>query len=169
MAAERGPIQKYLAEDHARLEELLARSVSSGGAIERGPFDAFRAGLLRHIAIEEKILFREARAARGGEPLELFRRLRIEHGALASLLVPTPTAVLVTEIRSILGPHNEVEEGAGGLYERCDALLAAGAARLLDLMRAYPPVKVAPYNDGPRVLRTAEAALRISAKQFEGR
>jgi hemerythrin HHE cation binding domain-containing protein len=166
MAAERGPIRKYLAEDHARLEDLLARSVPSGGAFERGPFDAFRAGLLRHIAIEEKILFREARAARAGEPLELFRRLRIEHGALASLLVPTPTAALVTELRSILGPHNEAEEGAGGVYECCDALLAAGAARLLERMHAYPVVKVAPYNDGPRVLRTAEAALRVSAKQF---
>jgi hypothetical protein len=34
-------------------------------------------------------------------------------------------------------------------------------------MRAYPEVKVAAYNDGPRVLRTAEAALAQSAKQAE--
>lgn len=164
-----GPIQEYLSRDHARLEELLARAVAPGDALDREPFDRFRAGLLRHIAIEEKILFREARAARGGEPLELFRRLRTDHGALAALLVPTPTVELVAEIRSILGPHNELEEGPGGLYAGCDELLAADAAGLLQRMIAYPAVKVAAYCDGPRVVRTAEEALRISAKQFERR
>jgi hypothetical protein len=34
-------------------------------------------------------------------------------------------------------------------------------------MREYPPVKVAPYRDGPRVLRRAEDALRVSAMQFD--
>jgi hypothetical protein len=33
-------------------------------------------------------------------------------------------------------------------------------------MRAYPPVRVAAYRDGPRVLRTAADALRQSALQF---
>lgn len=164
-----GPIARHLAEDHARLDGLLARAVATPGALAREPFDAFRAGLLRHIALEEKILFRAVREARGGEPLAIFQRLRIDHGALASLLVPTPTPELVGEIRSILVPHNGIEEEAGGLYETCDALLAARAGEIVDAMRAYPPVKVAAYADGPRVLRTAADALRVSAKQFERR
>jgi hypothetical protein len=164
-----GPIAQVLGEDHARLDALLSRSLASPGVLQREPFDAFRAGLLRHIALEEKILFRAVREARGGEPLPEFRRLRIDHGALASLLVPTPTRELVAEIRSILGPHNALEEGAGGLYDTCDRLLAARAAEIVERMRAYPPVRVAPYSDGPRVLRRAEDALRVSAMQFEGR
>ena len=164
----RGPIARWLAEDHARLDGLLAQATATPGALARPPFDAFRAGLLRHIGIEEKILLRAAREARGGEPLPTFRRLRVDHGALAALLVPTPDAALVAEIRSILEPHNALEEDAGGVYEVCDALLADRAAELVERMRAYPPVRVAPYADGPRVVRRAEDALRVSAMQRSG-
>lgn len=163
------PISAFLGEDHARLDALLARAVARPDALDREPFDAFRAGLLRHIALEEKILFRALREARGGEPLPIQRRLRVDHGALASLLVPTPTPDLVGEIRSILVPHNAFEESPGGLYDVSDDLLAASAAALIERMRAYPAVKVAAYNDGPRVLRTAADALRVSAMQLERR
>jgi len=60
-----GPIARHLAEDHARLDALLTRSLADVGELAREPFDAFRAGLLRHIALEEKILFKAAREARG--------------------------------------------------------------------------------------------------------
>ncbi len=164
-----GPIARHLAQDHRRLEALLASAVASPGAFAQAPYDAFRAGLLRHIALEEKILFKAAREARGGEPLPVFRRLRVDHGAIAALLVPTPDEALVAELRSILEPHDVLEEGPGGLYDACDALLADRAEALVEQLRAYPPVKVARYQDGPRVLRRAEDALRVSAKQFEGR
>ncbi len=164
-----GPIAQHLADDHVRLDALLRRAVEVPGALDRAAFGAFRAGLLRHIALEEKILLPATRDARGGEPLPLARRLRIDHGAIAALLVPTPTPELAGEIRAILAPHNAVEEEAGGLYEACDALLAGRAAEIVERMRAYPPVKVAAYSDGPRVLRTAADALRVSARQFEGR
>ena len=165
-AREAGPIERYLADDHLRLDALLRRATAAP-ALERAAFDAFRAGLLRHIAIEEKVLLPAAREARAGEPLALARRLRVEHGAIASLLVPTPSHELVAEIRKILEPHNALEEDPGGLYETCDALLSGRAAEIVARMRAYPEVKVAAYNDGPRVLRTAEAALAQSAKQAE--
>jgi hypothetical protein len=93
------------------------------------------------------------------------RRLRVDHGAIASLLVPTPDAQIVAELRSILEPHDAVEEKPGGLYETCDDLLAPGVEGLLELFRAYPPVKMAPHDDGPGVFRTAEEALRGSARQ----
>ncbi|WP_242342262.1 hemerythrin domain-containing protein [Anaeromyxobacter terrae] len=163
-----GPIARHLTDDHAYLDALLDRAVPVPGTLDREAFDAFRAGLLRHIALEEKILLPATRRARGGEPLPAARQLRIEHGALASLLVPTPTAELVTELRSILVPHDAREEEPGGVYDQCDALLAGEAEALVQRMREYPPVRVAPYADGPRVLRTAEAALRQSAASHGG-
>ncbi len=164
-----GSIFRFLADDHARLDALLTRAVAGRGALDVGAYGAFREGLLRHIALEEKILLPAARAARGGEPLPQARRLRVDHGAIAALLVPTPTREIAGELRKILAPHDEVEEGEGGLYEECDVLLAARATAILGRMRAYPPVKVARYHDGPRVCRTAEEALRVSALQAERR
>ncbi len=59
-------------------------------------------------------------------------------------------------------------EGTGGLYKACEVLLAAAERdALLERMRAYPPVRVARYHDGPRVCRTAEEALRVSGMQAE--
>jgi hypothetical protein len=164
-----GPVTRHLAADHARLDGLLARSVRDPAAVDLEAFGEFRAGLLRHIALEEKIVFPAVREARGGEPHPDWVRLRIDHGALTSLLVPSPTPDLVAELRSILVPHNALEEGPGALYDGCDELLGARSAALVEQMIAYPPVKVAAYRDGPRVLRRAEDALRLSAKQFRGR
>ncbi|BDG01243.1 hemerythrin domain-containing protein [Anaeromyxobacter oryzae] len=167
--AGRGPIAAYLAEDHARLEALLAAAAAPAGAVDRGSFDAFRAGLLRHIALEEKILLPAARAARGGEPLPDARRLRVEHGAIASLLVPSPTHELIRELLTILTPHDRLEEDPGGVYAQCEAALAGREDDVLLRLRAYPPVRVAAYYDGPRAIRTAAEALRVSALQREPR
>jgi hypothetical protein len=177
-----GPISAFLAEDHARLDRLLGGAFAGGDTVDLAAFGAFREGLLRHIAFEEKILLPAMTRARGGVPVPLARRLRVDHGALAALLVATPTPALAGELGIILGPHNLVEEGEDGLYAACDALLMAeeaGSARrrgegearaieaeaLVERMRAYPPVRVARYHDGPRVCRTAEEALRVSALQ----
>lgn len=162
-----GPLTTWFAADHARLDGLLRRSVADPGAFDRDAFEAFRSGLLRHIALEEKFLLPGARKVRGGEPLPVARRLRVDHGAIASLLVPTPDAQIVAELRSILEPHNAVEEGPGGLYEACDHLLAPEVDGVLERVRAYPAVKTAPHNDGPGTYRTAEEALRGSARQAE--
>ena len=56
-----GELHEFLARDHERLDELLGRCVRAGGTIDRGPYEKFREGLLRHIAIEERILFPVAR------------------------------------------------------------------------------------------------------------
>jgi len=162
-----GSLTSWFAADHARLDELLRRSVADPSAFDRQAFEAFRGGLLRHIALEEKILLPAVRAARGGEPHPAARRLRIEHGAIASLLVPTPDPAIVSELRSILEPHNAVEEEPQGLYRTCEELLGPGVETLLARARAYPAVKTAPHNDGPGVYRTAAAALRASARQAE--
>src|SRR5262245_30995230 len=77
----RGAIARLLGDDHARLAGLLARAAADPAA-----YAAFRRGLLRHIAMEEKILLPTAQRARGGKPLPLAGRLRLDHGALAALL-----------------------------------------------------------------------------------
>lgn len=76
------------------------------------------------------------------------RQLRIDHGAIALLLAPTPTPGIVQELRSTPEPHNQVEEGPGGLYETCEALLEDRAEAILEKVRAYPDMKLAPHYDG---------------------
>lgn len=149
-----GPIARYLADDHARLDALLTR-----GASDPAAYADFRRGLLRHIGMEEKILLPEAQRLRGGTPLAAAARLRLDHGALAALLVPTPTRPIVATIRAILEDHNPLEEGAGGVYALCDALAADDAGALVARLRAAPAVPVAANNDGPLVMAALGRAL----------
>ena len=155
-----GPIRHFLAADHERLDALLSSAVKPSGNVDLATYAEFRAGLLRHIGIEEKILFPASQRVNGGTPLPMVARLHLEHGALALLLVPTPTAGIVAEIRSILDGHNEREEGPGGVYDFCDRLLGTEMAAVLEELRTYPPVKLAPHFDGPGISRRAEDALR---------
>jgi hypothetical protein len=152
-------ITDLLSADHARLEELLRRATARAGAIDIEAYGAFRRGLLRHIGIEEKILLPAAQRARGGEALPMATRLRLDHGAIAALLVPTPTAAIVQTIRDILTGHNALEEGPDGLYAACDRLLAAEAGVLAAEMAAYPEPRANPHNDGPDVMAAVERAL----------
>lgn len=159
-----GPIHALLARDHARLEALLARSTEDPGHFDHEAFEEFRAGLLRHIGIEEKILLPDAKRRRAGVHLPLAQRLRVEHGALAALLVPTPDAALVGEIRSILREHDELEEAPGGLYEQCEQLAGAEGAAILERILAAPSVPVAKHFDGHGACRSAAEALAASAR-----
>jgi hypothetical protein len=159
-----GPLFRFLAEDHRRLDEILHRATATAGRVDASLFEEFRGGLLRHIGMEEKVLVPAARRARGGDPLPVARALRLEHGAIAALLVPTPTPELVDRIRSVLGPHNAEEEAPGGFYETCDRLLVAEAMALLDRLRAFPTVPLAPHRDGPLVERHIEETMALARK-----
>ena len=159
-----GPISRFLAADHDRLDLLMRSAVRPSGEIDPAPYAEFRAGLLRHIGIEEKVLFPASQRANGGRPLPMVPRLHLEHGALALLLVPTPTTSILGEIRSILEGHNEREEGSGGLYDVCDRLIGDDLDAVLEQLKAYPPVKVAPHFDGASVCRRAEDALRAVSR-----
>jgi hypothetical protein len=152
-----GPITRHLTADHRRVEALLDAAVRSE-PLDLARYDEFRDGLLRHIGIEEKILLPAARAARGAA-LEIAARLRLDHGALAALLVPTPTPSVVATLRHILHRHNPLEEGADGLYPTCDRLLADAAAALVAQMEAYPRVRSSPHNDSSDVMPAVARAL----------
>jgi len=162
-----GPLHAFFAADHDRLDGLLRRALAGSGPIELGAFGAFRAGLLRHIGMEEKVLFAVAREARGGEPLALAERLRVDHGAIAALLVPTPTRALVDRLLSVLGPHNRREEEAGGVYEAADAAIGpAVAAQLVEALRGFPEPPLKPYNDAPQILEHIDENLELSRRQW---
>jgi len=149
----------YLVSDHSRLHDLLGSAMALPH-LELEAFAAFRRGLLRHIAIEEKVLFPAVRKARGGLVLDRAHELRIDHAALTSLLVPTPDLALCHEILSLLSTHDVKEEAVGGVYEECERWLKDDDLILLaEQAASFPEVRVARHFDGPNVYRTAESAL----------
>ncbi len=93
------------------------------------------------------------------EPLAVAARLRLDHGALAALLVPTPTPRVVAALQAIVKLHNDLEEGADGVYETCDRLAGEEAEQIVAQLRNAPEVPAAPFNDSPRVLPAARRAL----------
>lgn len=162
-----GPLYRFLADDHARLDSLLRRAVGCPGGLDRGAYAEFRAGLLKHIGMEEKILLPAAQRTRGGEPLPIAAKLRLDHGALAALLVPSPTPAIVAAIRAVLEAHNPIEEGPGGLYEVCEELLGDNLAGVLAKLKSAPEVAVAPHVDGPNVLEATRRALVRAGYKIE--
>jgi hypothetical protein len=164
-----GPLHRFFAEDHRRLGALLGRSVAEPGQVDLEPFNAFRAGILRHIGMEEKVLFPALREARGGEPHPGAAGLRVDHGAIAAILVATPTPDLVGEIISVLTPHNRREEESGGVYEACDEALGPDAAeRMVEELRAFPEPPLKPYNDGPAVVKHIRETLDKARGRRQG-
>jgi hypothetical protein len=156
-------LHTFLADDHARLDALLRRADANPSVIDRAAYAEFRAGLLRHIAMEEKVLLPEAKRRRDGASLPIAKQLRADHAALAALMVPTPTHGLITAIRGVLEVHNQLEEGPAGVYETCEALAGADAEMLLERLRAVPEVPVAPHFDGPRLHAHIASLLKARA------
>ncbi len=154
-----GSITEILGEDHRRLERLLDSAVAGEGHVEREFYDRFRAGLLRHIGMEEKILLPAVQRLRGGQPLPLAAKLRFDHGAIAALLMPTPTSGVLATLRMILEQHNLLEEGSDGLYQTCDRLLRDEADQLRIRLHEAPHVTVIPCSDAPAVLGAVRRAV----------
>jgi len=148
------PITRLLEDDHVRLDGLLSRAAHDAAA-----YAEFRKGLLRHIGMEEKVLLPAAQRARGGEPLPAAARLRLDHGALAALLVPTPTPAILRAIHGILVLHNPVEEGPDGVYAECERLLVAESAAIVAKLEAAPEVPVHAHVDSELVIEALGRAL----------
>jgi hypothetical protein len=80
--------------------------------------------------------------------------------------VPPPSPEIIQRLATVLGPHNEAEERADGLYAVCDELLAPEADTLLRTLRGYPAVPVAPDQDGPDVHRHIEETLDLARRAW---
>lgn len=155
-----GPLEQLLADDHTGMAALLDRADADPDHLDRAAFDEFRARLLRHIGIEEKLLFRTAKAKRDGDPLPIAAKLRSDHSSIATLLVPTPTHAIVGELRRRLARHDTLEEGLDGMYAQVEALLTPD--ELDDLLRRiddFPQPPPAPYTDNARILAKVRALL----------
>jgi hypothetical protein len=163
-----GSITRFLAEDHRRLDALLQSAAVDSGLMDESAYHQFRAGLLRHIGMEEKILLPAVQRLRGGAPFPMAAKLRLDHGAIAALLMPTPTAAVIAMIRGILAGHNVIEEGPDGLYETCDRLPATEVEALLAGLQAAPEVNVMPYSDSPAVMNSVQRAVERAGYQFKG-
>jgi Hemerythrin HHE cation binding domain len=162
-----GVIARYLEDDHARIDDALRRAARADGQIDPAAYAEFRGALLRHIGMEEKILLPAATAARGGKPFAAAEQLHLDHGALASLLVPTPTRVIVEAIRKILTRHNTLEEGPNGVYAECERLVDLDVDVILKRLQAAPPVAVAPYADSKIAMESLRTSLRRAGYSFE--
>jgi hypothetical protein len=162
-----GKIYRYLADDHERLDALLERAVADPENVDMSAYAQFRSGLLKHIGMEEKILLPAARRIRGGEPLPVAAKLRLDHGALTALLVPSPTASVVAAIRAILKAHNPIEENPGGMYDQCEELAGDDAEQILRQLQRAPEVRVVPHVDSPFVMEATRHALARAGYDLE--
>jgi len=158
-----GPIDDLLSRDHARLEALLQRAIAEPGVVEMTAYGEFRAGLLRHIAMEEKVLFADARHRRNGVALPVVAQLHADHAALAGLLVPPPTHELISTIRTVLAEHDPLEEGPGGLYEACEQLAGTEVDEIVARLHAIPAVRASQHVDEPRVYASIARLLAARA------
>jgi len=155
----KGPVSSYLANDHDRLDNLLTRAEKNPDQIDPIPYAEFRAGLLRHIGMEERVLLPETARLLGVKELPIASRLRLDHGALTALLVPSPTRSIVATIRSILRVHNALEEQEGGAYHLCEEIAGKEGEAILEKLKAVPAVPVHSHNDKPEVLEATKRAV----------
>jgi len=153
-------IGALLSADHDRLDALLRQAAADPRAVDVEAYEAFRRGLLKHVGMEEMILIPAARRADGAPLAELAARVRLDHGALTALLVPSPTPRILRAVTAILEPHNELEEGAGrGLYDACAQVLGAQAGSVLERLRGARDIPPAAHTDGPAVMAVVRRAL----------
>lgn len=158
-------VSRFLEADHRRLDALLDRATSD--PFEPSSYAAFRSGLLKHIGMEERILLPAVQRLQGGTPHPLAGELRSQHGAIAALLVPTPTPDVVSTLRAVLRVHNPLEEGPGALYETCEAVLGDECHDLLSKLRAAPEVPASAHVDGTKVLAATRRALERAGFRLE--
>jgi len=153
------PLHQFFTNDHHRIDELLNKAIEQPGKIEMGYYYLFRSGLLRHIKMEEKILFPAAKKANDAVMQKLIPRYRLEHGALTALMVPPPSSSLIKVIRYVLEKHDMAEEEPGGLYDVCEALTSGQTQDLLGQLANAEEVPVHPPNPAPIALESARRAL----------
>ena len=156
---QRGELYRFMKSEHERLDQLLAQAIERAGAGDNPAYENFRERLLRHIRIEERILLPMAQDRRGGEPLTIAPRLRLDHGALAALLMLPPVDHTFRAIRAVLDAHNPLEENESGVYEQCEQLAGSDAGALLERARATLRIPVSRWVDSAKVVASARRVL----------
>ena len=138
-----------MVSDHVRIDGMLAKAMGTE-PIDPLTYARFRHDLLRHIAMEERVLLPFARVKRLGSPLPFATELRADHAEIAKILVRSPSSEAVEALLTILGRHNPLEEGPDGLYAACDRLADADeAAEVVERLKRQGDLPLALYNDRP--------------------
>lgn len=161
------PLYQFFTNDHRRIEDLLEKATASPDTIQMDYYHQFRIGLLKHIKMEEKFLFAAAQKANGGSPLTLAAKLRLDHGALTSLMVVPPSQQVIKVLRHVLEKHDILEEEPGGMYEVCEKLTESETQALLEQLRKVTEVPVQSYNEADYALGAAKRALQRAGFDFD--
>lgn len=153
------PLYQFFTNDHRRIDELLNKAIQNPGNVQEEYYHQFRIGLLKHIKMEEKILFPAAQKANNGIPLPLAGKLRLDHGALTSLMVVPPTPEVIKVLLYVLDKHDLLEEEPGGMYDVCEKLAEGETSEILQQLRNVAEVPVHTYNTAGYALDVAKRTL----------
>ena len=157
----------FFTNDHRRIEKLFEEATKNVHEVDLEKYHQFRVGLLTHIKMEEKTLFVAAQRANGGEPLPLQAKLRLDHGALTSLMVCFPTPEVLKVVTCILEQHDILEEKEGGMYEACEKLTQDETDQILEVLKKVTPVPVLPFNEAGYVIDVAKRAVARAGFDFD--
>ncbi|MCO5239428.1 MAG: hemerythrin domain-containing protein [Chitinophagaceae bacterium] len=161
------PLYHFFTSDHHRIEALLDKATEIPGEIQEVYYHRFRTGLLKHIKMEEKILFPAAQKANGGIPLPLAAKLRLDHGALTALMVVPPAPQVIKVLRHVLEKHDLLEEEPGGMYDVCEKLTGTETRSLLEQLEKVTEVPVHPHNRADFALEAAKRALERAGFDYD--
>ncbi|OGR89389.1 MAG: hypothetical protein A2992_04485 [Elusimicrobia bacterium RIFCSPLOWO2_01_FULL_59_12] len=129
-------ITQYYSDDHDRLDGLFGQFQAlkkSDAANARKCFGQFKAGLERHMAWEEEILFPDFEAKTGMRDAGPTQVMRMEHQQIRQLLGSIAahqgvgTEPEETQLLETLGSHNQKEEQI--LYPAIDQRVSAEERR----------------------------------------
>lgn len=162
------PLNQFFTNDHHRIDQILQKAIKNPDEIDLNYYHQFRTQLLRHIKMEEKILFPAAKQVNLTVMQELIPRYRLEHGALTALMVPPPNYELIKVIQYVLEKHDMAEEEPGGLYDICETLTEGQTQELLIQLAATGEVPVHPPNPAPIALTSAKRALARAGYDYDG-
>lgn len=161
------PLHEFFENDHRQIDGLLKKALAQPDVIEMKYYLEFRTRLLRHIKMEEKILFPAAKKINPEVIKEVIPQYRLEHGAITALMVPPPTLSLIKVIHYILEKHNLAEEEPGGLYDICEALTKNQSQELLEELMTTKEVPVHPPNPAPIAIEAARRAMERAGYDYD--
>ena len=161
------PLYHFFTNDHRRIEDILDKATEDLNHIEMDSYHRFRTGLLKHIKMEEKILFPAAQKANGGTPLPLAAKLRLDHGALTALMVVPPSQEVIKVLCHVLDKHDLLEEEPGGMYDVCEGLTEGETQELLAQLERVTEVPVQKFNIADYALGAAKRALERAGFDFD--
>ena len=160
-------IYEFFTNDHRRIDELLNKATENPAEVTEEFYHRFRTGLLKHIKMEEKILFPAAQKANDNIPLPLAGKLRLDHGALTSLMVVPPSPEVIKVLYYVLDKHDLLEEEPGGMYDVCEKLTEGETDEIIKQLESVTEVPVHPYNKAGYALDVAKRTLLRAGFDFD--